>query len=472
MRTGNKIITLLITTIFLLTLISSTVTSLSLKQSFFNREDEEENWALIVGVGVYKNSPDETVGSIHDAENLYNELIKDPQWDEDHIKLITGENATKINIIKGFLWLDRKEDKNDQCLIYFSSHGGQMPFDLPPFDEADGKDEFLATYKSFKNPFAHLRDDHINFFVNRLESREICMIVECCYAGGFNDSFPTNNLFRNFILSRLNIGPIFENFKSGFLKDVQKQGRVILMCTEEDLVGYSYENYGGVFTRALLNSIRNGFGDLNNDGYISAEEAFNFTKTDWDLARCREDYEYIQKPTMSDDYPGDFYLVETNYHVDLFNKVDSNTGMRAIDHTEDQIGNLWHISDNKFVSPNMSWSLSNTTEHKYYKNMNNSLISNNITIGNNFVISFNYQAEIEFEDKLYFEISSDNWTSYESLLLPEQSFLVPVIIESNDFQNNYNNSQIQIRFRFQSEEGDLMVPGCIYIDDIMIHSQH
>lgn len=474
MRTGKKTLTAIITTLLILTIFTTISSSITIKKSFFDKENKEENYALIIGVGIYKNRPEKTVGSIHDAENLYDVLTQDENWDEENIKLITGKDATKFNIIKGFLWLDRKEDENDKCLVYYSSHGGSLNFDIPPFDEEDGKDEVIATYKTLQNKtlakFTYITDDEINFFLNRLESRAITLIIECCHAGGFDDSSQKTTNLRNLFLplSNRNIKP--ENFKTGFATDIKKQGRVILMSTQENLVGYSIPSMGGLFTISLIESLENGLGDLNNDGSISSEEAFNYIQSNYLIGQFRhETDEYAQKPKIYDDYPGEFNLVKAKYDVDLFETISSETNWKTTDHTNGTGGNLWHISEENHASPTKSFSLSNENL-TYNQGMNNSIISNNITVGNEVLILFNYLSEIQINDRLYFEMSSDNWETYNSVPLQRSSYWSRGPILMMSLNESEDQNIIQIRFRFESEKGNETNSGYIYIDDIIIHS--
>ncbi|KYK21585.1 hypothetical protein AYK21_00585 [Thermoplasmatales archaeon SG8-52-2] len=116
-----------------------------------------EYWALLVGPWVLGENPTFKNSSRYSAEMMYDALISSKNWREDHIKMITCENGTKTNIIKGLRWLDAMEDKDDISVIYIATHGVQLsffgiPLDLPPFDEADHCDEALVTYWSFEYP--------------------------------------------------------------------------------------------------------------------------------------------------------------------------------------------------------------------------------------------------------------------------------------------------------------------------------
>jgi len=149
---------------------------------------DTEYWALLVAVGVYADDPQQNRPlMLEEVDDLYDVLLDSPWWSEDHIKVIKGEDATVSNIIKGFRWLDRMEDSDDISVVFITTHGSPLDFDIPPFDEDDGTDEILVSYWGFAYPGLFIYDDEINFLLNRLESQGVCLIVDSCFAGGFND---------------------------------------------------------------------------------------------------------------------------------------------------------------------------------------------------------------------------------------------------------------------------------------------
>ncbi len=150
--------------------------------------DDTEYWALLVGVGDYAENPmEDRPDMILEVNDFYAQLLQSDWWPADHIKVLTGEDATVVNIIAGLRWLDRMEDSNDISLVYLSTHGFPLGFDIPPKDEADGTDEALVSYWGFSFPGLVIWDDELNVLLNRLESKGVCLIVDSCYAGGFND---------------------------------------------------------------------------------------------------------------------------------------------------------------------------------------------------------------------------------------------------------------------------------------------
>jgi hypothetical protein len=232
-------------------------------------------WALVVGVGQYADSPEnnrpDMILEAHDFTNL---LLQSPWWSADHIRTITAENATKSNILAGFRWLIKQASADDTVVVYLSTHGNYLPFDIPPKDEADVLDEMLVTYWGFAYNSTFINDDTINILLNEMKSNNVCLIVDSCYAGGFNDHWK-------------------------LLKSAPEQHRVILMGSCEDEVSYS-----GGFAPYLIDGFR-GYADANGDGIVTAEEVFNYTEPR-SVPR--------QHPTIYDGYPGELAITTDTIH--------------------------------------------------------------------------------------------------------------------------------------------------------------
>ena len=259
--------------------------------------ESTEYWALLVAVGEYVNAPHMDIPyMLEEVEDLRQTLLVSEQWTDDHIKVITGKNATMINIFKGFRWLDEKEDENDISIVYFTTHGFPLLVDRPPFDEEDHKDEALATYRGFTkyesnwrwepraNPFCVLTDDQINYMLNHLESKGICLIVDSCHSGGFNDNWTYAQ------------EDITYNFAEEFSQDVKGRNRVIMTSVSE------IRTSGVGFTYVLSQGLQ-GCNDQNDDGLCSAEEAFLYAKLQTQMIQGIN-------PKIFDDYPGELILTE------------------------------------------------------------------------------------------------------------------------------------------------------------------
>jgi hypothetical protein len=259
-----------------------------------NVADDTEYWALLVGVGDYAENPEQDrPDMILEVNDFYAQLLQSDWWPADHIKVLTGEEATVVNIIAGLRWLDRMEDSNDISLVYLSTHGFPLGIDISPKDEADGTDEALVTYWGFTYLSLVIWDDELNVLLNRLESKGVCLIVDSCYAGGFNDppnwnitDIPTDSQQQNAYDA--------EEWAKGFGEDVRGQKRVVLMgsCEDEEAVSGGFGPY-------LVDGLR-GYADSNDDGSISAEELFYYAQP-----RSFQ----MQHPTLYDGYDGELPIM-------------------------------------------------------------------------------------------------------------------------------------------------------------------
>ena len=253
-----------------------------------------EYWALLFAVGVYKNNPGQNRPSMLEAvDDLYDVLLDSPQWQADHIHKVTASQATGRRLIQELIWLIQNEDSDDMSLIYLTTHGGPLknpggyPIDLPPKDESDGADEVLVMYEGFDKWYAFIWDDLLNFFLSLLQSKGVCLIVDSCFSGGFND----NPMFAGTMLEEYTV----ESFTHDFAEELATQGRVVLMSCRENEI-----SYGSDFSNLLIDGFA-GWADFfgNGDGINSAEESFNYAEF-W-LSLLGQ-----QHPTILDLYSGEF----------------------------------------------------------------------------------------------------------------------------------------------------------------------
>jgi len=275
---------------------------------------DTEYWALLIAVGVYADDPQQNRPlMLEEVDDLYDVLLDSPWWSEDHVKVIKGEDATVLNIVMGLRWLDRMEDSDDFSLVFITTHGTPIldsngnPIDIPPKDEEDGADEALITYWGFAYPGLFIWDDELNVLLNRLESKGVCLIVDSCYAGGFNDPPDWNRTHRNILpFQRKESTMSSTEWIEGFAEDVRGQGRVVLMASCEDEVSFS-----GGFAPYLIDGLR-GFADSNMNDVISAEEAFLYT----------EPRTSRQHPTMYDGYEGELPLIDLTGRLQYYDEAN------------------------------------------------------------------------------------------------------------------------------------------------------
>ena len=216
----------------------------NLLNSKSNYEDDLKIYAVIIAVGDVlrdKNNVNEFKRILNN-----NDVLK-----EDIFSLI-DENATKEKILnEPFDWLGQKDlSPNDIVIFYFSMHGSRIK-DIKPFDEPDTYDECLLPYDfNSSNKDKKIVDEELNNSFSNIQINNLVLIFETCYSGGMIDG---------------------DN-------DLKKDGRIILTSSKEDETSWgTFFTNSWLFPRHLFKAFL-GKADKNNDFYISAEEAFFYSK--------------------------------------------------------------------------------------------------------------------------------------------------------------------------------------------------
>lgn len=79
--------------------------------------------AVIVGVSDYPGASADLVAAANDAQAFKDALLKDPQWAEENITLLTNDNATKANVLDAIASVGYVSDDNDVVVFYFAGSG-------------------------------------------------------------------------------------------------------------------------------------------------------------------------------------------------------------------------------------------------------------------------------------------------------------------------------------------------------------
>jgi len=277
--------------------------------------DDKEYWGLLIGVNEYYDYPEDSFMEMKFiTERLYNTLICSDFWQEDHIKIITGKDTTRKNILDGFKWLETHEDEDDVCFIFYGGHG-IISFEIfPPYDEEDKHDGYLSTYWTSKLTSKHsiilsllglyisaISDDKFNNLLSRLDSKAICVSILACQGGEFDDP-PRETLTSPFNFKKLITKST--QFTHNFCEDLTGSGRVILMPCEE------IEGVDGTWFIDFLIQGFQGLSDVNDDNLCTAEEAFNYSSPL--TTEYSSNYAFVTSyPSIFDDYPGELVITQS-----------------------------------------------------------------------------------------------------------------------------------------------------------------
>ena len=254
-----------------------------------------EYWAVIVGVENYTYIEDCAYGD-DDAYDLYNRLLSYPNWDADHIKLLVDHNATKWNVKAAIDWMKANADEDDVCLFHFSGHGTYAP-DRPPYDEADGYDEYLCTDDPAFWFLFFIRDDELEEWLTPIKAKKVVML-DSCWTGGF--------IKEAGVSVRTMPGVPYTRITDSFARDLDKPDYVVLTSSDDNETSYAFgppfEN--GIFTYCVDEGLA-GHANVDGDTDISAEELYAYVGPEVAGYTSGE-----QNPQIYDGIPGEVPIVE------------------------------------------------------------------------------------------------------------------------------------------------------------------
>ena len=216
----------------------------------------EDHYAVVVGISVYADSVNNLPSPAMAATEMRDTLCSNG-WSSDNILLLTNEQATRQGILDALDWLS---DKTGTVMFYFSGHGSQVKDTSGDEAGIDFIDEAIVPYECSKSTL--ILDDELADIFAGFRAEEIVMIFISCFSGGMAEE---SNIVKE------------ESFYRMPMEELKASNRVIIAACQEGLTTYEFPIFGQPVARYLGESF-NGNADLNSDGKVTAEEAFEYTQ--------------------------------------------------------------------------------------------------------------------------------------------------------------------------------------------------
>jgi len=143
-------------------------------------------YALVVGVGKFKNGITPLQYSVRDATLFYRFLLEQAGFTKNNTYFLADQNATSTNIVKYLNGIRNAAQVDDLVVVYMSSHG------TPP-DKFGGV--YIVTYDTEVNPrervwHTSVAETVLKDFVENLKARRLVMILDTCYSNGAYRAIP------------------------------------------------------------------------------------------------------------------------------------------------------------------------------------------------------------------------------------------------------------------------------------------
>jgi uncharacterized caspase-like protein len=151
-------------------------------------------------------------------------------------------------------------EKDSMFLFYFSGHGHSL-----------GGSEYIVFYDGVL-----VSDNELMRIISRVPSRQKVVIIDACYSGGFIGDSPGVDTEGSSPVSSAAeaFSKYFANIRGG---DIAYTEAIVLTAAGARELSWETGGYNhGVFTYFLLQTPRKA--DANNDGFVTASEAYYFAK--------------------------------------------------------------------------------------------------------------------------------------------------------------------------------------------------
>jgi uncharacterized caspase-like protein len=134
---------------------------------------EPQKWALLIGINRYPNFAPrgQLTGCLNDVEVMRQVLVNSFNFPENHVAVITDEQASREGILGAMRELVERVGQEDVVVFHYSGHGSQMPD--REGDEPDGLDETIVPYDSGRGTFENrdIKDDEIYLWLKELTAK-------------------------------------------------------------------------------------------------------------------------------------------------------------------------------------------------------------------------------------------------------------------------------------------------------------
>lgn len=211
-------------------------------------------YALLVGVGESSYPKLSLPVTVKDTQSLYAALIA-PELcaypdDEDHIRVLNDEKATRSAILDGLIWLKTKTEADSEAtvLVYYSGHG---------WLDKSNKHYYLLQHdiNPFDIPGSALSSEDFTNALRQIQSDRLLVVLDCCHAAGMATSKEGETVVP------LKLPPGFTEVppsESKGLVDALKQstGRVVFTSSRGEQKSWIKDQSNSIYTYHLLEALQ------------------------------------------------------------------------------------------------------------------------------------------------------------------------------------------------------------------------
>jgi hypothetical protein len=242
-----------------------------------------DGWGLFIGVDDY----DETRYTGDDGKKYYfpklqycvkgaQEMAEKLQPMFPHQRLLMNREVTHDSVQQAITGRLSQAPEGATVMIYFSGHGSRTPDENN--DEIDGYDETLVPW-NYGTKQEFIVDDELRRWLSTLKADRVILIFDSCHSGTMERSVYTSRLV-TMGTTRAVEPQLIDGMADDLALTKGSRGTwwkqlVITACRPNESAYESSRLENGALTYYLLQAME-GKGDINSDGWVTAQEAYQY----------------------------------------------------------------------------------------------------------------------------------------------------------------------------------------------------
>jgi hypothetical protein len=212
--------------------------------------------ALIIASSAYQDPGLRRLRAPGSDAQALGEVLRDPQIGGFDVRTLLDQPAHEVNLAVEEFFADRRP--NDLLLVHFSCHG---------IKDEDGELYFAAANTRLGRLGATaVAAEFVNRRMSRSRSRRVVLLLDCCYAGAFERG----------LTARAGTHVAIEEQLGGRGRAVITASSAMEYAFEGDELSDTREQAPSVFTSALVQGLRTGDADRDQDGHVGLDELYEY----------------------------------------------------------------------------------------------------------------------------------------------------------------------------------------------------
>jgi len=240
-------------------------------------ETFDHGYALLIGVGESAYPKWSLPVTVKDTQALYAALV-DPNLcayadDEDRIRVLNDDKATRSAILDGLSWLKMKAavDSAATVLVYYSGHG---------WLEDASQQYYLLQHdiEPFDLPGSALSAADFTAALGQIQAERLLVVLDCCHAGGMATAKDDEEARET--VPPLKLPPGFAALSPVAAKGLiatltQGQGRAVFASSRGEQQSWIKDASNSIYTYHLLEALQ-GAGNRPGDRQVRLSDLMNY----------------------------------------------------------------------------------------------------------------------------------------------------------------------------------------------------